>query len=150
MDDIEALREENSRLKITLEVLLERINDLNAEVSQLKKDVADASKPRPKVTPQTISITNENVEKLIAGLKGYLHQNALRKKKMTVAIHLITMHNLGAVTSHQLRQASGLSQDGFSKQSLSVRKVGLMQYNGHRKYLLTDKSKELLSKVFGE
>jgi hypothetical protein len=150
MDELKALQEENSKLKTTLEVLLEQLSIVKKENAQLKKDVVEAAKPKPKITPTSIELTEENIEKLVVRLKGHLHRNALRKKKVTVAIQLITMHNLGAATSLQLRQASGLSLPGFSKQSLSVREAGLMLHPSQKKYILSDKAKEILNKVFGE
>jgi hypothetical protein len=150
MEDFEALKKENANLKIAFDVLISQLSALRAENAQLKTDSVEAAKPRPKITPTSIALTNENIEKLVAGLKGHLHPNAVRKKKVTVAIQLITMHNLGTATSLQLRQASGLSFQGFSTQSLSVRKAGLMVHPAYKKYLLSDKAKEILNKVFGE
>lgn len=150
MEDFDALKTENSKLRTTIEVLTEELSALRAVIAQLKTDVAEAAKPRVKLTPKSIEVTDENVEKLVAGLKGHLHPKALRKKKVTVAIQLITMHNLGSATGHQLRQASGLSLQGFTTQSLSVRKAGLMLHPKYKMFVLSDTAKEILNKVFGE
>lgn len=150
MDESETLKSENIHLKIAIDVLINQMAALKAENAQLKKDVADAAMPRKKITPSSIALTNENIEKLMAGLKGSLHRSAVRKKYVTVAIQLITMHNLGSATSLQLRQASGLSLQGFAKQSLSVRKAGLMLHPQYKKFMLSDTSKEILNKIFGE
>ena len=123
---------------------------LKAENAQLKKDVVEAAKPRVKITPASIALNNENVNKLADGLKGYFHFKAVRKKYVTVACQLITMHNQGVATSLELRKASGLSLQGFSQQSLDVRKAGLMIHPAQGKYLLGDKAKDLLNKIFGE
>jgi hypothetical protein len=150
MAELELLKAENANLKITIEVLLEKLSTLKAENAQLKKDVIEAARPRPKITPVNITMTDENVEKLVAGLKGHLHRNALRKKKVTVAIQLMLIHNQGAATSRQLLQATGLSRAGFYTQSLSVRKAGLMTHPAQDKFMLSEKSKEILNTVFGE
>jgi hypothetical protein len=150
MDEIEILKSENANLKITIEVLIAQVSTLKAEVAQLKKDVAEAAKPRAKITPASIQLSNENVNKLADGLKGCFHPNAVRKRYITVACQMITMHNSGSATSAQLRQASGLSLPGFSKQSLIVRQAGLMLHPAQGKYILSDKGKEILNKVFGE
>jgi len=150
MKDLKSLEEENARLKTALEVLQDQLSSLKNENAQLKKDVIEAAKPKPKITPQQIALTDENIEKLMAGLKGHLHPNALRKKKLTVAIQLITMHNAGAATSSQLYKASGLSRQGFFQQSLSVRNAGLMLHPAYNKFILSDKAIEILNRVFGE
>jgi hypothetical protein len=74
----------------------------------------------------------------------------VRKRYVTVACQLITMHNKGIATSLELRKASGLSLQGFSHQSLIVRQAGLMLHPAYKRFLLSDKAKELLNKIFGE
>ena len=150
MDELSALREENAQLKTTLDVLLSKLSAARAESEQLKKDVVSASLPKLKITPARIEITNENIERLIAGLKEHLHPNAMRKKKLTVAIQLLLMHNQGVATAPELLKATGLSYGGFSRQSTSTCKAGLIAHPSYRKFMLTDKSKEILNKVFGE
>jgi hypothetical protein len=150
MEDMEALKAENAALKNALDALAMQLANAKAEIAQLKKDVVEAAKPQPKVTPKTIALTKENIEKLSAGLRGHLHRNAVRKKYVTVAAQLLLMHNQGEATGHQLRQASGLSFQGFSVQSLSLRKLGLMLHPRYKKYTLSDKSKQILNTVFGE
>jgi hypothetical protein len=80
----------------------------------LKKDVIEAAKPRVKITPSFIELNDGNIQKLADGLRGYFHRNAVRKRYVTVACQLITMHNKGTATSLELRKASGLSLQGFS------------------------------------
>jgi hypothetical protein len=93
MDETDALKTENDNLKITIGVLTEQLSALRAENAQLKKDVIEAAKPRVKITPSFIELNDGNIQKLADGLRGYFHRNAVRKRYVTVACQLITMHN---------------------------------------------------------
>jgi hypothetical protein len=150
MDETDSLKAANANLKIALDALAIQLAEARAEISQLKKEAVEATKPRPKVTPQSIALTDENVERLMKGLRAYLHPNAMRKKYATTSMHLITMHNNGKATAKEMRHISGLSFQGFSVQSRSLRKIGLMIRQRYTTYILGEKGKEVLNKVFGE
>jgi hypothetical protein len=69
---------------------------------------------------------------------------------MSVARQLITLHNnAGIVSTSDLKKASGLSDDGFSRQSTAVRKVGLLMHLPQKKFQITGKATEILNNVFG-
>jgi regulator of replication initiation timing len=150
MNEIEILKTEIAGLKNTIRVLIEQIAELKNENEQLKKDVIAAAIPKKKIMPAQIPLTDSTVAKLSAGLKGILHPKTIMRKYTTVAIQLITLYNEGPCSAVELCKASGLSYQGFAHQSMSLRKAELFNHPVRRKYSLTDKSKEILNKVFGE
>jgi hypothetical protein len=141
---------ENSNLKITVRILSEQIASLQQEILQLKKEVVEAALPRPKIAPSAIEPSDANIAKLAVGLKGNLHRNASRKKFISVARQIIMLHNnAGTATATDMKKASGLSDDGFSRQSIAVRKAGLTVRLPQKRFQLTGKSTEILNNVFG-
>src|SRR6188474_3263386 len=90
---------ENSDLKITVRILTEQMASLQQEILQLKKELADAGKPRPKIAPAAIEPSEANITKLAAGLRGIIHRNASRQKFISVARQLITLHNNAGTVS---------------------------------------------------
>jgi hypothetical protein len=66
MTDKELLTE-NSNLKITERTLSEEIASLQQEILKLKKEMAKAAGPRPKIAPSAIEPSEANIGKLADG-----------------------------------------------------------------------------------
>src|ERR1043165_7936620 len=109
MQEVEILQSEIASLKNTIGVLIEEIAQLKAENLRLKNEVIAAALPKKKITPAQIAVSQENIQKLMEGLKGVLHRNASGRKYSTVAIQMLTLHNAGPAAAKDLCSASGLS-----------------------------------------
>jgi hypothetical protein len=92
---------------------------------QLKKEMAEAAMPRPKIAPAAIEPSEANIARLADGLKGSLHRNASRQKFISVARQLIRLHNnVGMVSTQDLKKNQDFPKMVFHNNLLPFAKQG--------------------------
>jgi hypothetical protein len=109
-----------------------------------------------KTVPETISsfhlpsIEDNHINRnlLATATHHHLPLRTHRNKAYSVACELLLLHNSGHASSDELRKAAGLSKPGFAKHFPKLKRGGFIYKAGPRKYMLTEKSKQMIYEVF--
>lgn len=99
--------------------------------------------------PAQIEVNSTNLVKLTRHLRQFLPATRQDRALSNIARELLFLYNASRVSSHELRQAAGLSKPGFAKHLPKLRRRGFIIRDPPLKYKLTEMSRELIAKVFG-
>ena len=131
------------------ENFLNAISEKNSIAEKLKLAEANLSLEDTHTLPSQITIDNGSISKVRIALREHLPRVSRRDFQRTVARELLFLFNAQKATGAQLRTASGLSKAGYAKHQPLLKKYGFVVYQSPSNYVLTEKSKHLLLKLFG-
>ncbi|HLG34568.1 MAG TPA: hypothetical protein VI757_06765 [Bacteroidia bacterium] len=106
--------------------------------------------PVRKTAPKHIEVDDEAIDTLAMHLRKVFHVRTSDGKLRNVAKELLFLHNSGKGLGHDLRREARLSKPGFAKHLPTLHRHGLIQKGEKRFYHLTEFSKQLMDKLFGE
>ncbi|MBK5286361.1 MAG: hypothetical protein JJE25_13260 [Bacteroidia bacterium] len=109
-----------------------------------------APSPVRKIAPKHITVDDDAIVSLSFYLRKVFHVRTSEGKLLNVAKELLFLHNHGKGLGHDLRREARLSKPGFAKHLPTLHRHGLIKRGEKKFYHLTDFSKQLIDKIFGE
>ena len=109
-----------------------------------------AQTPVRKVAPLHIETDIDAIATVAMHLRKVFHVSTSEGKLNNVARELLYLHNHGKGLGHDLRREAGLSKPGFAKHLPTLHRHGLIERGEKKFYHLTEFSKHLMDKIFGE
>lgn len=97
-------------------------------------------KPRP--------LNSEAAKKLGFSLRSILPPSTKTWALRGIAAELLFIHNNGSASYKELQDITMLSDPGFAKHAPKLKRRGLIYRESHKKYKLTQLSKDLIAKTF--
>jgi predicted transcriptional regulator len=152
-NSIDAISEIGKGINSSLNTIAENDNgtknsiDTISEISNGIKSNSDKNSPK---TIPFIEITQDHRWYLANELSDFLPSSTQRKALFAIAGELLLINNNGSASYQELRQIANLSAPGFAKHAPKLKRRGLIYRESHKKYKLTQKSKDLIEKTFRE
>jgi predicted transcriptional regulator len=125
------------------------INIIGNQASENENGTKPIFNEISKIYIPPFEVNSAAIINLGARLRNIFPLRTHRKKLRAVANQLLLLHNASHASSDELRKVSGLSKPGFAKHFPKLKRDGLIYKAGTRKYMLTNKSKEIIYKTFG-
>ncbi len=118
-------------------------------VSEKGNGTSDVSGAKSGTLPHPIEANVANYSKLRDVVMTLFPTRVKHSKYKSITDLMIFLHNNLSATSAEMRKISGLSKPGYAKHYPSLERMGLIRKQPPHKYVLTEKSKEILLGVFG-
>jgi hypothetical protein len=108
------------------------------------------SESHSNTTIPPVEINEINYVRLGIKLRKYFHPRIRRESLYGLACELLLAHNNRAVTSEELRKASGLSESGFAKHFPFIKRKNFVRKVGIKKYGIGSEGIRLIQETFGQ